>query len=332
MRRLYYRTVPLILIVIGLAACSTPQVTGVVAVDIPGGDRQMPLDATMVLGANVTAGNGVSTAVTWASSAASVASIDAQGVLTAVSAGETTITATSTADSSKSASIQVTVVVDAAAARSFDATYVAPDPTAPPVLGASFAVADAGFGPTSFTEVVPGLFLGPVAPVGPDGSVSVTLPAPADVPATVLADVTGLFPALESAVDCELTASAPSTKVTPFIFELFTVPGVVLSSFGGLMPAVLSDSESNPYSIPEEELDLLTLYTYLYADGPSTVVSSGTDCSTTGIAAPVAFDLELVEGWNQVTIELQFDDAHLPELMTVTNGEATELFIHPAIF
>lgn len=333
MRRPFNYTLTLILVALALAACSTPQVTGVVAVEIAGGDRQMPLDATLVLGANVTAGSGLSTAVTWESSEESVAVIDAQGVLTAVGPGESTITATSAADSTMTDSIVVTVIVDDAAARSFAATYVPVDPAFPPVLGVSFGVGGPELlGPASFTEVDPGLHLGPVAPVGADGSVEVTLPAPADIPANVLQDVTAMFPALENAPDCSLTASAAATQATPVLFQLITVPGVFLVTFDGFIPAFMSDSGTNPLTVPAEDLDTWTVYTYIYADGPTSVASTGTDCTVPGIDAPFVFDLDLVEGWNEIAVTIDFGAPNDPELVTMTNGAAPELFIHPLFF
>ncbi len=331
MRQALYRTAGFTLIAILLAACGTPQVTGVVSVEIPGGDRQMPLDATMVLAANVVAGSGTSSAVSWESSDESVAAIDGQGVLTALTPGETIVTATSTADPTISDAITVTVVVQQDKARAFDAVYVPPDPSADPVLAAGLAIASAELiGTASFTELTTGLFLGPVAPVGPDGSVSVTLPAPADVPADVLEDATGLFPTLATAADCELVASAPTTKVTPMIFSLISIPGVFLSTIdSGFIPGTMTDTETNPWTVPEEELEQLAIYTYLYADGPTTVATQGSDCSPDGLVVPVSFDLELVEGWSQIAIVIDYDATHQPESVTVTNGSASTLYLHP---
>ncbi len=331
MRQAFHRTAGFTLIAILLAACGTPQVTGVVSVEIPGGDRQMPLDATMVLAANVVAGSGTSSAVSWESSDESVAAIDGQGVLTALTPGETIVTATSTADPTISDAITVTVVVQQDKARAFDAVYVPPDPSAPPVLAASLAIASAELiGTASLTEVTTGLFLGPLAPVGPDGSVSVTLPAPADIPAEALEDVTGMFPAFATAADCELVASSPTTKVTPMHFSIFTFPGVILSTIdSGLSPAVMTDTDANPVTLPEDELEQITIYLYLYADGNTTVTSVGSDCNVDSIIVPFSFDLELVEGWSQVAVVIDYDATHQPESIIVTNGSASTLYLHP---
>jgi uncharacterized protein YjdB len=70
-----------------------------------------PLDVggTVTLTADVQAQNGASTAVTWSSSAPNVASVGQTGVVTAVAAGQTTITATSVFNSSKTGSVSVIV-------------------------------------------------------------------------------------------------------------------------------------------------------------------------------------------------------------------------------
>ncbi|MEQ1689857.1 MAG: Ig-like domain-containing protein [Gemmatimonas sp.] len=65
---------------------------------------------SITLIANVSADPGVSTAVTWTSSTPSVASITQAGLVSAVSAGSTLITATSQADNSKKDTVTVSVV------------------------------------------------------------------------------------------------------------------------------------------------------------------------------------------------------------------------------
>ena len=86
-------------------------------------------------------------------------------------------------------------------------------------------------------------------------------------------------------------ASVPSTKVTPVMFQLFSLPGIFLTTFEGITPALLSNSDVHPMSIPPEELKQLALYTYVYSDGPTAVATSGTDCQLEGIAVPLAVEL-----------------------------------------
>jgi hypothetical protein len=64
---------------------------------------------TLNLSATVNAQNGASTAVTWSTSSAAVATVSGTGVVTGVASGQATITATSTFDATKSASVAVKV-------------------------------------------------------------------------------------------------------------------------------------------------------------------------------------------------------------------------------
>ena len=57
-------------------------------------------------------------AVTWTSSNAAVASVDATGLVTAVASGTASITATSSADATKKASVTITVTAAATNVRS----------------------------------------------------------------------------------------------------------------------------------------------------------------------------------------------------------------------
>ncbi len=78
-----------------------------VVVDIDQDDFTLNVNETQQLSATVT-GNA-DTGVTWESSDPNIASVDANGLVTANTVGPATITATSTADPSKSDTVQVTV-------------------------------------------------------------------------------------------------------------------------------------------------------------------------------------------------------------------------------
>ncbi len=90
----------------GPAPDTTPRVTAVAVT---------PATATLVVGdqsqftATVSAANGASTAVTWATSNASIANVSATGQVQAVAVGSATITATSNFDATKSGTASVTV-------------------------------------------------------------------------------------------------------------------------------------------------------------------------------------------------------------------------------
>jgi len=72
--------------------------------------------------------------VTWASADETIATIDAEGIVTPVKAGKVNMTATSVADTTKSGSIEITVVTEAATYASltkYDFSTLPEDPTAP---------------------------------------------------------------------------------------------------------------------------------------------------------------------------------------------------------
>src|SRR5690606_9689766 len=107
-------------------------------------------------------------------------------------------------------------------------------------------------------------------------------------------------------------------------------PGVILSTLdSGLSPAVMTDNDANPVTLPEDELEQVTIYLYLYADGNTTVTSVGSDCNVDGIIVPFSFDLELVEGWSQVAVGIDYDATSQPESIIGTNGSASTIYLHP---
>lgn len=78
------------------------------SVEIPGGNRTLKAGGTLILSAQITPSNATSKAVTWSSNNASVATVSADGRVTALQAGTAIITATT--PSGKSASIEVMVL------------------------------------------------------------------------------------------------------------------------------------------------------------------------------------------------------------------------------
>lgn len=130
MRVVVFKSLWLLVVAVGLllSACGgtgTPDpgpgdvtVSSVEITNVPS-PAQVQIGATVDLNATVSGSSGVSQDVTWSSSDASLATVNADGVVTGVSAGSVNITATSDADSSKSD--QVTLQVVAASASCLDA-------------------------------------------------------------------------------------------------------------------------------------------------------------------------------------------------------------------
>ena len=85
-----------------------PLVTHVISVDLNESELEMEKGSTYALAATVAPNNATNKAVTWSSSDTNVATVDAQGVVTAVANGTATITVT-TADGGKTATCAITV-------------------------------------------------------------------------------------------------------------------------------------------------------------------------------------------------------------------------------
>lgn len=108
-----------LLLVVGtfwLAACGGPITPpSVVKVEIEQANPTLGVGATLTLSAKVTVLGGASKAVTWESSDEAVASVGDTGLVTALTAGTATVTATSVGAPTKTDSVVVTVVPVASA-------------------------------------------------------------------------------------------------------------------------------------------------------------------------------------------------------------------------
>lgn len=108
--------------VLGLAACGDdvsvtappePPAPTVTSVTVSPAQTTIKVGEKVILSANVAVnGAGVSTAVTWSSANAAIASVSAAGEVTGVAAGQTTVKATSTANAGVSGSAAITVSAD----------------------------------------------------------------------------------------------------------------------------------------------------------------------------------------------------------------------------
>lgn len=107
------------------ATCAVTVTVPVESVEVAPSELKMVVgDTSDPLTATVTPDDASNTEVTWSSSNESVATVDANGVVTAKAVGDATITATSKADSNKKDTCAVTV-----SARPVPATAISLDPT-----------------------------------------------------------------------------------------------------------------------------------------------------------------------------------------------------------
>lgn len=320
-----------LLLVSILAACGSPAITGVVSVEIVGGDREIAVTATELLTASVTAASGIAESVSWSSSDEAVATVDSDGVVHAVGLGTTTVTATSTADATKSDSAVVTVVKPTVADGAFMATAVTP-PGGIPLSGAALSLLSAQTAPppvarAAVTELEWPFFVGPLSPIADDGVMIVKFPASSDLTADVLTTADKLYWQIDDMVDCSLTASSPSVAVTPVAFEFISVPGVMLFTFEGALPAVVSNFPIDLITPPTaEQLADLVLYTWVYAAGDVSVVSTGAGCDFGSSALEI--DVDLSQGWNQLEWQLDVDEVTTDITgLHLVNSDGTDIYV-----
>lgn len=203
----------------------------------------------------------------------------------------------------------------------------------PTPLAATILLADFGaMGTTStVTEIGENLFVGPVAPLRPDGTVDLVFPDGEDLPLGVL------LPAEEAVLNvldwtgCTLTASDPSVLLTGMMFEGIGLPGVAVLTAEGLYLA-LATAE-----LVEDISDPSVLYstrsqTWVYASGPTTVETTPATCEGTAPEVPwLSVDLSLDSGWN--LLEWVMTNNELDEVLGISLRESTaeELYLLPAI-
>ncbi len=107
MQKLYRRVLAAGAIAVGLTACGdkvttvSPTPPSVHSVTVAPTTVDMTIGQSIQFAASVDADSGFATTVTWSSGNSGIATVDANGNVTAISAGTTTITATSTANTSK---------------------------------------------------------------------------------------------------------------------------------------------------------------------------------------------------------------------------------------
>lgn len=314
-----------LLLAAALAACSSAP-TGVTVVEIVGGDRALEPGDQTLLSAYVVASAGNATTVTWSSNDDSVATVSSDGTLVAMVVGTATVTATSVADTSKTDSITVTVATDPASPQTVPATYAAAEGTEPALaLALYFETEVMVASPASFTEVMEGLYFGPVGSIGADGSVDLVMPSTEDVPAAIMLTAETFTSVIDALADCDLTASDPTVAVSRV--EPSTPlgnPGVAAMSLSGARPTIVTDEPLDPDTFTELELMATGHPTWVYAEEAVSVEAAGLGCTSGSV--DMVIDLDLAAGWNQVTWDFGLDGATVNSV-TLRNSDGEPVYI-----
>ncbi|HJU75911.1 MAG TPA: Ig-like domain-containing protein [Gemmatimonadaceae bacterium] len=180
----------------------------VVSVGVTPPNGSLQVGATLQLTANVTVISGAPTTVTWSTSNAAVATVSGSGLVTGVSAGSVTVTATSTFDATKSGSASLTVnpppVVNSVTVTSPN-TAIIVGTTAQ--LAANVSVSGGASTAVTWSSSAPG-----VATVNASGLVTAVAPGNVTITATSVFDPTKSG---SVALRVDATAIVNSVSVTP---------------------------------------------------------------------------------------------------------------------
>jgi hypothetical protein len=153
--------------------------------------------------------------------------------------------------------------------------------------------------PASVVEIEEGTYLAGIALIEADGGYELVLPDFADIPEPLFRTAAEAIPLSSYAggADCTLAASDPEALVTLTFWQfLSSATPVLYTQFGlalGFTVTEAVDFEG------DDDLDDLTFVTLAYATAPTTLTSTGPECSTVG--GTISVDVALEEGWNQVT-------------------------------
>lgn len=213
-------------------------------------------------------------------------------------------------------------------------TYADGDPLP---LGAALVMSD--FVPViaaqgTVIEFVPGWFMGPVSGIGVDGTVTVRLPDPDDVPASTLASPLEFLRYIDLD-DCTILTSDLSARVSKTGFDIASTPGMAILTAEGAWPAIVTDADFSEVELPEG-LEDYVFVTWLYADKPVTIrTGPGPGLTLCEVATDVYFGLNvsLQSGWNQLGWSLDLSSTTF-DLVTFTleNNAAQDLYLNQSSF
>ncbi|MCL4722011.1 MAG: hypothetical protein KJ041_08710 [Gammaproteobacteria bacterium] len=204
-------------------------------------------------------------------------------------------------------------------------------------LGAALVMSD--FVPViaaqgTVVEFVPGWFMGPVSGIGADGTVTVRLPDPDDVPASTLASPLEFLHYIDLE-GCTVLASDLDARVSKTGFDIASTPGMAILTAEGAWPAVVTDADFSEVELPEG-LEDHVFVTWLYADRPVTIrTGPGSGLTLCEVATDVYFglDVSLQSGWNQLGWSLDLSETTF-DLVTFTleNDAAQDLYLNQSSF
>lgn len=202
----------------------------------------------------------------------------------------------------------------------------------PPILAAALVFLDvtAPVVASSVTEVLEDVYMGPLAVVGADGSFSLEYPAGSDLPAALLAPVEESIVNLMGFAGCSLFASDSSVMTTTAVFQGVTMPGIGLITAAGSGIA-MATADALPETPTPADLVAARFQTWIYASGPTSLVTEPATCIPTNPTDPtISVSATLTEGWNQLEWTVEADELGAVQGFKLSNSTAEELHVVPA--
>ncbi|MBX3144035.1 MAG: hypothetical protein KF813_09790 [Trueperaceae bacterium] len=184
------------------------------------------------------------------------------------------------------------------------------------------------------TEIYPGGFIGPLAPIREDRTVTVTLPNAILMTPASFAPAADLIPWF-GPVLCELHVSDADALVTQAGFSFFTVPGIVVFDAHGSYLSVVTDAPFTEADYPDNMGDFRYM-TWVNASAPVTIrtgdVSSASACHVEESGADLTVDVTLEVGWNQLAWSIEFEPTqeHISAL-ALHNSSAEDLYMYAGL-
>jgi len=155
---------------------------------------------------------------------------------------------------------------------------------------------------STVVEVEDGFYLAGLGQVAADGTYELALPDGDAIPEALFRDAEDAVAALIFAdgPECVVEAGDPTARVTLTLFEGLTIASPAFLAPTGLAFGVTTTEALDPEFDFETEIEDATFVSLAYATAPTTLSTTGADCAPeAGFAVDV--DVELVEGWNQLT-------------------------------
>ncbi|MFA5551014.1 MAG: hypothetical protein WDA03_05290 [Trueperaceae bacterium] len=177
------------------------------------------------------------------------------------------------------------------------------------------------------TEIFENFYMGPLAPVGADGSFSIQYPEGSELPAVLMGPAQDSVLNVTDFPGCSLVASDPAVMTTSVLFELAAVPGIGLVTAVGTTFA-LSTAEALPATPTGEDYLAARIQTWMYASGPTSLATEPATCATTVPDDPtLSVSASLAAGWNQLEWTVDTDDTGGILGFNLNNTTAEELHV-----